>query len=194
MDSVLTDAPVGAVERFERLRRERRFGRSFERHREPVVEALPHPIVQLGLAAPAVERLAASRVGGRVGDDALVEANRPEEIAAAIPDLPEQGARLGQPRIELQRAFERARRVLVAPLQVGGDAGAEMQARVLRIGADGGAERVGGGSQVARVQRLPAGFLEQRRAGIDLPRRRGHQQRQNQQRSRERAHAIRLYS
>ena len=93
-------------------------------------------------------------------------------VAHPVQDLAEQRARLGQLRVELERALERALRVGVPPLEEGGDAGAEVQARVLRVGGERAAEGSAAARALPRVQRVPAALLEQRRPRIDLRRRR----------------------
>jgi hypothetical protein len=67
----LTDAPVGAVERRERLRGERLFGGSLKRHGEVGANRLAHAIVKRRLAPPPCERgLRAAIVGCRANPDA----------------------------------------------------------------------------------------------------------------------------
>ena len=104
--------------------------------RELAADRLLHAIVQLQLAAPPIERRGGVRPFGPERDQRVVDADGAGEIALAAQHLTEHLARVRERRIDRQGALERRSRVRVAALEIRGDAGAEVQARILRIGRE----------------------------------------------------------
>jgi hypothetical protein len=62
----------------------------------------------------------------------LIHLNGPVDVARLIEHVAEKQRGRGHRWIELERIDEKAPGVFLAPLQVGGDAGAEQQRRLLR--------------------------------------------------------------
>src|SRR4029077_16772826 len=90
-----------------------------------------HAVVQLDLAAPAIQRRLRVGVVRLLRDKDLVGADRALRIAHAGLDLTEGAPRLAELRIERERALELVAGVGVAALERRRHAGAEVQSRVL---------------------------------------------------------------
>src|SRR5207247_10565852 len=76
-----TDPLERAVERFDRLHRQRFFGRALERHGKMIAVGLPHAQLQIELAPEAIERRPDRDVAGRVFDEHFEYADRSEQVA-----------------------------------------------------------------------------------------------------------------
>ena len=127
-----------------------------------------HAIVQLDLAFPPVERRLRVAVVRLVRNENLVGADRALGIAHPVLNLTEERARLPQFGIERERALELLACVGVATLERRGHAGAEVEPRVLRIGGNRLAERLGRRVRLPGGQRVPRAALEKRGTRIDL--------------------------
>src|SRR4051794_21469909 len=95
---------------------------------------LLHPVVQFGLALPALEgclRLAVVRV---VRDQGAVAGDCGGEVAHAMLHLAEERARLSELRVERECSFELVPCISVATIERRGQSGAEMQASIFGIG------------------------------------------------------------
>src|SRR5436190_24157913 len=97
-------------------------------------DRLLHPIVQVALAPPPLERRPRIAIVWRQLEERLVRAHRTEFVAHAVLNLAEERARLRQLRFERERALELVFRIGVATLERRRHAGAEVKARVLRVG------------------------------------------------------------
>src|SRR5262249_7232437 len=82
------DAPEGALERIERLVRERGLVRPFERDGEMRADPLLQAVVQRGFAVPAVQRGRRLLVIGDFGDERFVESDGARQIAARYSTWP----------------------------------------------------------------------------------------------------------
>ena len=158
-----------------------RFLRPSKGHGKTLVDALLHPIVRSKPPPPARERRRRVPIVRRHRDQRLVGPDRELPLAHAVLNLSEQGARLRQLRVELERALELVARLGVAPFERRRHAGAKVELRVPGIGGNGAAEGFGRGAGISGCHSIPAAALEQRVLGIDLSRCWSGQHRQAQQ-------------
>ena len=131
-------------------------------------DCLLHAIVQVELAPPLFERRPGTAVARRGRDDSLQCGDRSGDLAEAVLNATEQDARLSQRRIQHERSPGRRPRIVVSPLEVGRQSGAEVEARVSGIARERGPEVPGRRLRIACRQCVPCGRFGQRRPRIDL--------------------------
>ncbi len=92
----------------------------------------PHPLVQVALAPPPLQRLAHRGVARDLGGNELVKANRLLQIALALDDLRQLRASPRQLGVELERLLEQRLRLRIMPLQECRGSGAQPQRGILQ--------------------------------------------------------------
>jgi len=107
-------------------------------------------------------------IAWRDRDDSLQGGDGSGDLAEAVLNATEQHPRLCERRVQRERSPGRLAGIVVSPLEVGRQSGAEVEARVPGIPSERGPKVPGRYLRIACRQRVPRGRFGQGRPRIDL--------------------------